>query len=357
MNLSMRPVRSTEITSDTPLGGAIYPFLETTGRAWALVTAPLGQAGTSQGTETFGLAAPTLRWVNGDQVVDLYVDGMTTDAFLARSGLALNLAKGGYVLSKRLSWVMRPYVLSGFFDSEAVTIRYLDELDDTGRKVWDGAGVISRRLLRKLVLSDELAPAKRERLERAVATARRVEFTILTERGQDKGHAIVADELEVDLVVPRDTKGAVRLTNGTTFVGLGLVHGQEEMRLDIQSLINLHPFFEEEQLATWLQQEDTLFLEAVRTGQVAEVMARIDADTNLEDVTSWPLRAYLASGGHPMWFPSHVRSLVNQHLARLNHSTLEKLRLPIPGGRYYVMPVAVGRRAGLSGLTVGRWNA
>src|SRR5690606_27861220 len=45
---------------------------------------------------------------------------------------------------------------------------------------------------------------------------------------------------------------------------------------------------------------------------------------------------------------------MNQHLRRLNDSTLAKMRLPIPGGRFYVMPAAVGRRAGLRGLAVPR---
>jgi hypothetical protein len=71
-------------------------------------------------------------------------------------------------------------------------------------------------------------------------------------------------------------------------------------------------------------------------------------------VQRWPLREYLASGGHPMWFRSHVRSLMNQHLRRLNYGTLGKMRLPIPGGRHYVMPAAVGKRAGISGLDVPR---
>ncbi|MCB0009708.1 MAG: hypothetical protein KDE04_24750, partial [Anaerolineales bacterium] len=75
---------------------------------------------------------------------------------------------------------------------------------------------------------------------------------------------------------------------------------------------------------------------------------------SLEEIQRWPLREYLASGGHPMWFRSHVRSLMNQHLRRLNHTTLGKMRLPIPGGRHYVMPAAVGRRAGLQGLDVPR---
>jgi hypothetical protein len=146
---------------------------------------------------------------------------------------------------------------------------------------------------------------------------------------------------------------------GPTFVGLSFVHGHNDMRLDIQSLINLHPFFEEEQLLDWLKDEGELFVQAVETGQVAEAMGRIDrphsdAATTLVEVQAWPLREYLASGGHPMWFRSHVKSLMNQHLKRLNHSTLEKMRLPIPGGRHYVMPVAVGKRAGIKGLEVPR---
>ena len=55
-----------------------------------------------------------------------------------------------------------------------------------------------------------------------------------------------------------------------------------------------------------------------------------------------------------MWFRSHVKSLMNQHLRRLNNSTLEKMRLPIPGGRHYVMPAGVGKRAGIQGLDVPR---
>jgi len=124
------------------------------------------------------------------------------------------------------------------------------------------------------------------------------------------------------------------------------------MRLDIQSLINLHPFFQEEQLLGWLREEGDLFVQSVESGSVAEVMGRIDRHTTLEDVQRWSLREYLAGGGHPMWFRSHVRSLMNQHLRRLNHSTLEKMRLHIPGGRHYVMPAAVGRRAGIRGLDV-----
>ncbi|MBX3059863.1 MAG: hypothetical protein KF770_25705 [Anaerolineae bacterium] len=351
------------ISYDDPLGGATFPFLEQTRRAWRILTRPVDETADPHPVHTFSKAGetrpPTLRWVNGSQVSDLYVDGMTTEEFLEATGLKLDLHKGGFVLSKRISRVMRPHFVSGFFNPDDVSIAYMEQPPEEA-KIWDGAGLISRRMLRKMMLSEDLPPAKRERLENELRHARRVEFTVMTPKGQDKGHAIVADNLRdengrpVDFLLPQDTKKEVRLENGRTFVGLSFVHGHNDMRLDIQSLINLHPFFQEDKLLDWLKDEGELFVQAVETGQVAEAMGRIDSHTTLEEVQAWPLREYFASGGHPMWFRSHVKSLLNQHLKRLNHSTLEKMRLPIPGGRHYVMPTAVGRRAGIKGLDVPR---
>ena len=355
---------------DDKLGGAVYPFLEQTKRAWHILTHRVGEVVEPHPVHTFGKSGesrpPTLRWVNGDQVSDLYVDGLTTEQFLEASGLKLDMHKGGFVLSKRMSRLMRPHFVSGFFKPDDVNIAYMTQSQEEA-KVWDGAGLISRQMLRKLVLSEGLSPAKRERLETELRYAKRVEFTVMTAKGQDKGHAIVTDNLRddagnlVDFLLPQDTKKEVRLDPSTgsgqagqTFVGLSFVHGHNDMRLDIQSLINLHPFFQEEQLLDWLKDEGELFTQAVETGQVAEAMGRIDRHTTLEEVQAWPLREYFASGGHPMWFRSHVKSLMNQHLKRLNHSTLSKMRLPIPGGRHYVMPTAVGQRAGIKGLDVPR---
>src|SRR5690606_28480774 len=112
-------------------------------------------------------------------------------------------------------------------------------------------------------------------------------------------------------------------------------------------------------LLDWLRDEGQLFVCSIEEGTAGDVMARIDGEgriarMTLAELQSWPLREYLVSGGHPMWFRSHVKSLMNQHLERLNHTTLEKMRLPIPGGRHYVMPAATGKRAGIQGLAVGR---
>jgi hypothetical protein len=340
------------ISYNTPLGGATYPFLEQTGRAWHVLTRPLEEADEYHPVHTFGMDSPTLRWVSGNSIADVYIDNMTSEQFLEATGLELSLDKGAFVLSKRLSRVMRPHLVSGFFEPNEAQIVYL-ELDKGGMKVWDGAGLVSRKMLQKMILSEELSPTKRARLEQELNHTRRVEFTIMTAAGQDKGHAIVVDDLEADFVLPQDTKREIRLGNGQTFVGISFVHGHDDMRLDIQSLINLQPFFEEEQLLGWLKDEGDLFLQSVETGSIADMMTRIDQHTTIEDVTSWHVREYLVSGGHPMWFGGIVKSLVNQHLRRLNHATLEKLRLPIPGGRYYVMPAGIGRQGGLR-LTVPR---
>ncbi len=334
------------ISYDTPLGGATYPFLEQTRRAWHALTRPVGEVAEYHPVHTFGLASPTLRWVNSNSITDVYVDNMTTEQFLEATGLELSLEKGAFVLSKRISRVMRPHLVSGFFEPDQVQIAYL-KLDNEGAKVWDGAGLISRKMLQKMALSDDLSPAKRARLERELNHTQRVEFTLMTAKGQDKGHAIVIDDLEADFILPQDTKEEIRLDNEQTFVGISFVHGHDDMRLDIQSLINLHPFFQEKQLLGWLRDEGDLFLRSIEDGSIADMMARIDQHTTIEDITSWHVREYLVSGGQPMWFGGIVKSLANQHLRRLNHSTLEKLRLPIPGGRYYVMPAGVGRQGGL----------
>jgi hypothetical protein len=269
------------------LGGATYPFLEASGRAWNIVTWSIDDPPDIHPAHRFDLTQPTLRWVNGNTTVDVFVDGMTTQQYLDATGLELDMRKGGYVLSKRLSRIMRPHFVSGMFSSEEVSVRYMDELGPEGEKVWDGAGVISRRMLERMVLSQEMPGAKREQLQRELKHTHRVEFTVMSEDGQDKGHAIVSDDLDVDFLMRRDTKKEVRLTNGQKFVGIGFVHGHDDMRLDIQSLINLHPFFEEGQLGEWLDQEGKLFCQSIETGEVAEVMSRIDRHATLEDVQGW----------------------------------------------------------------------
>lgn len=336
------------LNSKSPLAGGSYPFLARLGFAWALQSRPLEEAGKNP------KELPCLRWVNEQRLNDLYIQGMDTERFLKACGLELSMKQGGFVLSKRLSRIFRPYWIYGFFPRESISVRYLEQ-DEAGMKRWDGAGRISRRLLLRLIaeLPPELPIHKRRQMEHELRHARRIEFTVMgladwsaaSYGGQDKGHAAVIENLDVDLELPRDTKGQVCLRDGTVFIGLYPVHAADEMRLDIQSLINLHPFFRQEDLLAWLHEEGQLFLQAVFTGDVASAMLRLRSGESLEELQRWHLREYFVSGGHPMWFGSILKAFINQHLKRISHQALEELRLPIPGMRYYLMLDEIGYRA------------
>src|SRR5207237_531926 len=92
----------------------------------------------------------------------------------------LSMAKGGFVLSKRLSRIMRPYFASGYFSEEEVNVRYMDDLSEDQVKVWDGAGLISRAMLERLVIPPGTSPAKRAELLEELKDCKRVEFTLMS---------------------------------------------------------------------------------------------------------------------------------------------------------------------------------
>lgn len=348
-------VRSTDTTH-----GATYPFLPAN-RRWTITSRPVGETESryTRFQDSVGMVRPTLRWVSGNQVKELYVDGMTTEPFLQQMGLELSLDKGGVVLSKRISRVIRPYFLSHQFRPDEVSITYLQQ-GEAQAKQWDGAAVVSWKMLQKLLLAENLPSGKRAELEQEIQTAGRVEFTILTAKGQDKGHAIVSDDLPADFLLPEDTKGQVKLTSGKVFVGINFVHSKKQMAMDEQSTINLHEAVDEEFLLDRLYERGELFKEGLENGRISALMGQIHPEARLEDLEAWPLREFLASGGDPRWFSSHIRSILNQHMeplqAYLDNPAENRLRLPVPGGRFYVMPSTVGRAAGLD-LSIPRGQA
>lgn len=346
--------------------GVLFPFLPNE-TMWRVVSTKirdyhdLDKPVEFHPVHTFDMELPTLRWVKDGKIHDLYVDGMDTDTFLKKASLQLDLGKGGAVMSKRLSRIMRPTVASKQFPRESVSIQYMTQ-SDAQAKVWDGAGLISRDMVNRILGDNQLSPERRRKITSDLKKSNRVEFTIMTEKGQDKGHAIVVDDLRdpadksmrIDFLLPKDTKGQVRLTNAdTTFVALNGVHGKSEMRLDIQSLINHHDFFNNEQLLAWQQDETQLYLDAIESGEMQRVVQRMASHMDVDEEGAWPVYQYLADGGDPTQFRSVIRQVMNQRIERLGTNNLEKLRLSVPGGRYYVMPAGVGDAAGRD-IEVGR---
>jgi hypothetical protein len=294
----------------------------------------------------FGMSKPTLAWQNGTQRMELYVDGMSHIEFMAAYGLQFDVTKNGFITSKRMSRMMRDYRMFERLPENEVSLEYLD-LDKSGEEIWDGAGLISRSMLERLQISPNLSAETHERLREELKHIGRVEFTLVNSAGQHKGHAIVVDNMEVDFRLPRDIKKDARTTNGTAFIGLNAVHSKDDMRLDVQSVMNLHPFISSEQMLGYLEEEGTLFREAVESGKKAEAMARLERASQ-EDLEAWPLRHFFARGGDANWFPGMVKELLNGHIQRLEVSLERgKLRIPFNGGRYYVMTSDVAEAAGL----------
>lgn len=323
----------TIIRHDAPRGGMAYPFLD--GLIWTIESSPLD-------LEDVEKADSTLRWVKDDKVVDLYVEGMDTEMFLTRTGLQLSLESGSYVLSKRMSRVFRPYHFWQFFNPDEITIAFSSELNPA---LWDGCGLVSSQLVARLCKN--IGPdGDRVILERELERTRRFEVTILHEGGQEKGHVLVVDDLAVDFVFPAGATKTQLSLHDRIFVGLHPVHSSDEMRLDVQSLINLHPFFSVEQLQIWLEDESRMFLEGIRHGHLDTLFGRLNRFQSYEQLTrfrEWFLGEYLVSGGSLMWFAGTIKAMARQHLQRLGSSE-RKLRLPIPGGRYYIFPADVGGR-------------
>jgi len=338
------------IRFDDNRGGLAYPFLCAHGNdatEWQIVARPFTDE--QQLEAILQTEDATLRWVKDDKVMDLTIPGQDTDRFLADSGLRLSMAKGGYVLSKRLSRIMRPFRYYGFFGQDEVTIDYNELLDG---RLWDGSGLVSRGFIQRL--ADELVLTDQQRHE--LLHSNRFEVTTLHQHGQDKGHVYVVNDLAVDFMFPAGSAKQELTSDGRTFIGLHPVHSDDQMCLDVQSLINLYPFFQPEQLLAWAQMESEMFLQGIASGRLAGILGRLYevdvAPTGLGDsltasrsdsLATWHLGEYLASGGSLMWFAGMVKAVARQHLNRLG-SRIEKLRLPIPGGRYYIFPAAVGGR-------------
>ncbi|MCO5190578.1 MAG: hypothetical protein M9918_20595 [Anaerolineae bacterium] len=351
-----------------PCGGQAYPFPARTGGRWQIVSHPID-------ADLSAVTPPTLRLVREDKVVDLVVerdaadflavredgDGriyfevvsdpiLSTAGFLDQTGLELSMARGAFVLSKRLSRLFSPYRMWSFYQTDEVTISECAALDG---KLWDGIGLVTRAFVARALphMALNVPDRFRPKIQHTLATCRRFEVTVLTAAGQYKGDVIVVDHLPdwadptADFVFPAGAaKTEVRYHKGI-FVGFNQARkAKQTMRLDIQSVINLYPFFSHDQLVRWLEADSAAFLANIRNGHTDRIMQGLIAGDSAESLRSWWLGEYFLSGGKALWFAGVVRALGRQRDKVLRLKVAGKQRLPIPGGRFYIAPAAAGLR-------------
>jgi hypothetical protein len=152
------------------------------------------------------------------------------------------------------------------------------------------------------------------------------------------------DDLDVDFRLPPDLKKEAFMTNGNVFIGLNTVHHHDRLRLDIQSLGNLYPFFALEQLTQYQHDYEQLYHDL---DHQAGTLGRLEQLTPIQ-LARRPQLEFLASGGDPRWFPNVTETVLTGAIEGMEYKLEQgKLRVPLPGGRYYVMTSAVAAAAGL----------
>jgi hypothetical protein len=315
---------------------------------------------------TFGMKEPTLMWFKDGQRKELYIEGVTTEQYLERSGLSFSYKRGEEAkLFKRMSRIMRSYSVEQRFDRSEVKIERVS--DERYGKVHDGAGVVSREMLGKFLINSQLSPRKQQVMAEELNHAGRIEFTIMTKRGQEKGHAIVSDPPllnqageKVDFILPSDIKGEVKLTEPeSTWVGINFVHGKGKMKMDVQSLANFGPkagsdqaFISPEQHAGFIRDEVARFEQAVQAGTDPTIdIKKSDAFATPEEIAASPHQEFALSGGDIRHYPTHIARVIDQKIESMEFTrdidNKRKLQLPVPGARLYMMPDHVGQVAGL----------
>lgn len=358
------PFKNPTITNETHLGLYRYPFLGS--GKWAIVDVELGRKNTPTILKTVNAAS--LCWLKDDKVVSIFIPGITDPMqYLESKGLAISMCGGFGKLSKRLSRIHRPFALYAMFESDDIDIRYVKH-GQVRAKSQDGAGWVSRRFLKRVVaqrIQDEFVPllkdeSTRESALRSIANlrsmaahAQRVEYTLMTARGQEKGHALVVETGKFDLrFVEGQTKPEVRMTNSQVFVGFHVVHSSP-LFVDRQSYTNLdvNGFFShdpdspgENRMARWAKEYLQSSIASVMSGDMTRLLVdqadHLAWEQDYETWTKFGLHEFVARGGDVRWFAATIKQALRIPLKHMQ-SELDRFAFPIPGRNLYIFPASV----------------
>lgn len=303
-----------------------YAFLRRLSN-WALVSEKLKK---KEVEDRSSLPPLRVQWVSDTDLKSLH---STHEDPLKDMGLWVDWSKP-IIAFKRLNRALRPYTTYRFFDPEKVVVKWFPD-----NKLWDGGGQISRKLLKNIPVfghTDRRNRVLRYELEHCD----RFEFTMINEHGTYKGHVAVVDTDEFDLYIPNDPKKQIGLTNSQMFLGLNAVHGADEMWIDIQSLINLYPFFSTEYVLNELIKYINQFIQQIQDGNSSVTVHGL-SPLQIDQMREYPVMDYLVRGGHPMNSPFVVKSIIRTLTKQITNRSRENMRFPIYGGRYYIAPASM----------------
>lgn len=229
-----------------------------------------------------------------------------------------NLFKTG----KYLSRVFRPVKYGGFYQGLSVNT------SSVSGKIVDGISLISHKLAVSLGWKD-------------VAPGMSAQFTLFYSQGLVKGHCVVSDIIDHDIVIygEDNIKQQVTFNNGTQFVTLEPVKLSPHLRMDIQSLLNLWGLFGSEQYLMWAYQGVEKFKEDLFAGKV-DLWLDNFADVDIEDIQKeqWTLRKAIWHKIDYTKYPGLIRAAWTMFRNSMLTFTTGKegnpaFHIPVPGGK------------------------
>jgi hypothetical protein len=246
--------------------------------------------------------------------------------FLSRFNLEIdagNIFKAG----KYLSRVFRPAKYGGWYEELSLHVNARE-----GKDV-DGISLVSTKLARDLGWLAKPGMSG--------------QFTLLFNGGLVKGHCLITDKIEGDIVVySENVKEDVKLTkDGLYYVAIEPVKLGKSLRLDIQTMLNVWEMFGEEQFFRWTLDGIEAYVDDLLHGNLAEYLDDIESKTLEEiDQEEWKLKKAIYHGIDYRQYPGLFRSawtMYRNAILRIpeDKSGMPVFHIPVLGGfRAYIRP-------------------
>ena len=162
------------------------------------------------------------------------------------------------------------------------------------------------------------------------------QFTLLYKDGLVKGNCIISNKIKHDVVIYGDAniKKDISLTNGTCYLSLEPLKLSDNLRIDIQSVLNLWELFGGEQYLGWAYKGMQQFKQDLMSGDLIKWLNNQDdePDSEVMDFEEGNLQ------WDRLWrFPGLLRQAWGMFRKSLIRYAYEKngelnIRIPVPGG-------------------------
>lgn len=243
--------------------------------------------------------------------------------FTSKFGITIN-SSNLFKTGKYLSRVFRPVRYAGHFKNIKV---HINQNPKHKGKVTDGISLISLSLAK--VLGWEKA-----------MSGMSAQFTLFFEQGLVKGNCIISDKIKHDVVIygTENIKTEISLGNGIQYISLEPLKLSKNLRMDIQSLLNLWNIFGSEQYLEWAYTGIESFKQDLVSGNLNKWLDDFDdIDAEEYENETWTLRQAIRHKIDYTRFPGLVRQAWTMFRSGMRQFALSgrgepKFRIPVPGG-------------------------